>query len=953
MEYLTFSQIIKNAVNEYKEKKTIFGIEKIRASSKFSDNVGVMSPMHCSTAQGIISCFLAGSSECVLPPFDGESFVVPMSCDAHDEQYFFNKRNVSSQTMLEEYIKAWVAIKILSKEFSIGNPNFGFAFSCRCDLQGISEHQDTIFRQFVNISENPLFNDIKNQLTNSICLFDNISPDYINGLSANPLKSCIISLCDGSSAVGISSYFEYFAGRHNLPSYLQIGIPALGYEYVRENLINLGYDYIELDRPVFKQLPVVYENLIPTISELNEKFPSTSGIIAGSTIDAIFEGKAAEIEGKLVFPLSLAVARKISDTFGSKAKISFFGGVTALNAKSLSSVGFSSIYCCQCLVKVGGFNNLLQISDIFSTSGQISPSGIASLCESAFNDTSIRKPIKPLPNRKINNSAPLLNCFAAPCRVGCPLFQDIPAYLKAFNDGDLQKAIKIITERNPLPTITGTICPHKCMDKCTRNHCDGAVDIRGCKLKISENALNEYLSSVTPSVPCNKKVAIIGGGPAGLAAGFFLSKCGCDVTIFEKSGKLGGTVANVIPDFRISHEAIQKDIRLCLAYGAKTVLNTKISDIAELHNDGFDYIVLAIGAGIHGQLKLNTGTCINAIDFLTEFKKTNGKTNIGKNVVIIGGGNTAMDAARAAKRNVGVEKVSVVYRRTARYMPADEEELALAMSEGIEFCELASPVGVENGILRCTKMVLGAPDEKGRRSPVPTQDFVDVRADTVISAVGEHIDSNFYRKCGIATDDHDNPLFNKSTMETNVRNVFVIGDGSKGPATVADAIFDAAKVTRGIYGSGAFKYSARNAAANLQTCLDKKGILFPLDNHCHTLGNACLACSKYCGQCVDVCPTRANVAVKVKNKIQIVHIDDRCIHCGICGDFCPYTTPPYESKFTKFGSKSKFESSSNSGFFIDDNGTCYVRIDGENFCTNADENAVPEPFSSIVKILSE
>ena len=214
---------------------------------------------------------------------------------------------------------------------------------------------------------------------------------------------------------------------------------------------------------------------------------------------------------------------------------------------------------------------------------------------------------------------------------------------------------------------------------------------------------------------------MVGGGPAGLAAAYFLARGGVKVTLFEKEEKMGGVVRNVIPGFRISDSAIDNDVKLVAAMGVEMVNGKEITDIEALKKD-YDYVVLAVGASEQGVLKLEAGDTMNALDFLARFKATEGKVELGKNVVVIGGGNTAMDTARAAKRNAGVEKVSLVYRRTRRYMPADEEELVMAVEDGVEFAELLAPVKLENGVLYCKKMVLGDMDASGRRGVVETDE---------------------------------------------------------------------------------------------------------------------------------------------------------------------------------------------------------------------------------------
>lgn len=211
-------------------------------------------------------------------------------------------------------------------------------------------------------------------------------------------------------------------------------------------------------------------------------------------------------------------------------------------------------------------------------------------------------------------------------------------------------------------------------------------------------------------------------------------------------------------------------------------------------------MIVATGANKPGTLKLEKGETINALKFLRDFKATGGKVALGKNVVVIGGGNTAMDTARAAKRTEGVEHVYLVYRRTKRYMPAAEDELLEVLEEGVEFKELLSPVSLENGKLLCKKMELGSMDASGRAGVTETGETEEVLADTVIVAVGEKVPTEFYEANGIAVNERGKARINDKTMETSAEGVYVVGDGARGAATIVEAIRDAQVAAKAILG---------------------------------------------------------------------------------------------------------------------------------------------------------
>ena len=243
-----------------------------------------------------------------------------------------------------------------------------------------------------------------------------------------------------------------------------------------------------------------------------------------------------------------------------------------------------------------------------------------------------------------------------------------------------------------------------------RNYYEEHVHIRDLKLKAAEEGFSEVMPTLERrgDMP-NKKVAVVGAGPAGLAAASFLTRAGADVTVFERTEKAGGVVRHVIPSFRIADASIDKDVELCSAYGAKFVYGKEVKDATELLREGYTDVVVAIGAWAEGRPALKDGKALDALEFLSAFKDAPDALALGTYVVVVGGGNTAMDVARAAKRVAGVKHVRLVYRRTKRYMPADEEELAEALADGVEFFELLAPVTLADGVLTCDVMELGAP----------------------------------------------------------------------------------------------------------------------------------------------------------------------------------------------------------------------------------------------------
>ena len=512
--------------------------------------------------------------------------------------------------------------------------------------------------------------------------------------------------------------------------------------------------------------------------------------------------------------------------------------------------------------------------------------------------------------------------------------------------------MKVITEKNPLPFITGTICAHPCMGKCTRNFYEESVYIRGMKLIAAQNGYDALMEKLAEApVTKSGKAAVIGGGPAGMAAAYFLRRAGMETTLFEKTNRLGGVVRHVIPEFRIPAEAIDKDAALLEKTGVQIYLNSEITDLEMLKNAGYTAVVLAVGASEPGVLRLEKGEPVNALEFLADFKAKDGDLDVGKNVVIIGGGNTAMDTARAAKRTKGVEHAYLVYRRTKRYMPADEEELVMAVEDGVEFMELLAPVKLENGRLLCKVMKLGDYDASGRRGVVETGEEKEIPADTVIAAVGERVPTAFYESCGIRVNDRGRAIVNEETCESSRAGVYIVGDGMGGPATVVEGISNALKAARAVIGEEIVRDFEPETGED--AIYGRKGHLDSRTEDGEESGR-CLGCSAICENCVEACPNRANIAIRVPGmeKHQIIHVDYMCNECGNCRSFCPYDSAPYLDKFTLFADEKDMADSSNQGFTVLDKEQvkCQVRFFGEtSVWTKGDETRIPEALQDLME----
>ena len=948
-------------MSEYEQKKSIFGIEKIVKhengqalpiyEEKIESPFGPAAGPNSQLAQNIVAAYAAGSRFFELKTvqvMDGADLAACISRPciiAGDECY-----NCEWSTELyvpqafAEYVKAWVACKLIAKEYNLGDPDaFVFNMSVGYDLEGIkSPKVDKYINDMIEAKDTEVFKECINWALEHVNEFKNVDEEYIRNISSNVSNSITESTLHGCPPAEIERIATYLITEKHLNTFIKCNPTLLGYEYARKRLDGLGFDYIAFDDHHFVE-DLQWADAVPMLHRLYD-LCQEKGLEFGVKITNTFPVDVTRNElpsnemymaGRALFPLSIHVARLLTDEFQGKLRISYSGGATIENIKELFDAGIWPITMATNILKPGGYQRMSQIADELMECGSERFSGVNVAALAAIDDgveakAMYRKPVKPLPERHVDKKLPLFDCFNAPCRSGCPIEQDIPAYLQAMVDGDAKKALEIILERNPLPFITGTICPHHCGDKCMRNYYEETLHIRETKLAAASQAYNEILPALkAEGSVAGKKVAIIGGGPAGLAAATFLSRAGVAVTVFERKEQLGGVVRNVIPEFRISADSIDKDVELCKAYGAEFKLGAEVTSVKALKAEGYTDVIVSIGAWKPGRSPLAYGEVTDALEFLMEAKKNGASMNIGKDVVVLGGGNTAMDVARAAKRLPGVENVRLIYRRTKRYMPADEEELQLAIEDGVEFLELLAPVGAENGKLKCSVMELGAPDASGRRSPVDTGRTEEYPADTIIAAIGETIDTSLYAELGVEMDAKGRPVVDANMMTTEA-GVYAVGDSRRGPATVVEAIADSAKAAAAIAGISYDKYAEENVAADEKLYTVKKGV--QSRDTSKTPDDRCLGCPTVCEVCTDVCPNRANVAIHVpgKCKAQIIHVDGMCNECGNCEVFCPYKGGrPYKDKFTLYWSEEDFLDSTNEGFLPLEGTQVKVRLDGK------------------------
>ena len=511
---------------------------------------------------------------------------------------------------------------------------------------------------------------------------------------------------------------------------------------------------------------------------------------------------------------------------------------------------------------------------------------------------------------------------------------------------------------------------------------DSSLLVREIKRFVASK--NENRPALQPGKDNGKKVAIIGAGPSGLAAAYFLRLEGFGVDVFETKAFAGGMIADAIPAFRLTDEAIRKDVDFIAGLGANIHYNEKIdANRFEELRKAYNYVYVAVGAqaakamGVPGE---DAEGVLNQLSFLSDVRRGK-EVKLGERVVVIGGGNSAMDAARTALRLGNGTKVTLAYRRTKAEMPADPDEVVALAEEGVEILELHAPVEVvvkdgKVAAMRLQKMKLGEKGADGRRKPVAIEGaVVDVPCTSIISAIGQGVKVDFVESSILRA----NPV----TGETSLENVFAGGDVSRGAATVVKACGDGRIAAMNIVAKAGQEFGIKpmkveknlSVAERMKRSATKiKGIRIPeiplkdrngltkvvvrelTEAEAKAEASRCLYCNDVCNVCVSVCPNRANRSYTVKTgdyniyrsvnrkgatvlekdgtlrisqPNQVLNIGDFCNECANCTTFCPTAGDPYKQKPKFYLTETSFKAEQN-GYRISGN-TLWARVDGREY----------------------
>jgi heterodisulfide reductase subunit A-like polyferredoxin len=474
----------------------------------------------------------------------------------------------------------------------------------------------------------------------------------------------------------------------------------------------------------------------------------------------------------------------------------------------------------------------------------------------------------------------------APCKAACPTHISVQGYVALIGEGKYKEALKLIKQENPFPAVCGRVCNHPCEAACKRGEVDEPVSIMYLKRYVADLDLNDETKFV-PEIKekRDKKVAVIGGGPAGLTAAYYLAVEGYQVTVFEALPVAGGWLSVGIPEYRLPKDIVNAEIKIIEDLGVEIRLNTKVGTDISFDDIKNDYDAVFLGVGTHLSSKLNVPGeelegVVHGIDFL---KRVNlgEKVFLGNRVAVVGGGNVAMDAVRTALRT-GSKEAFILYRRTRAEMPASPEEIEEALQEGIKMEFLAAPVKVvgSNGKvtgIECIRMELGEPDESGRRRPVPikgSEFTLDV--DAIIPAIGQKADFSFVPEgSDISVNKWNTFDVDDVTFATSSEGVFAGGDDVTGPATAVEAINAGKEAAKSIDRYLRGEDIALGRARNWKEGIADKGDVSDVPKESRP---------KLKELDPDERKTHFKEVIDVYTEEEAVKEAKRCLSCGICSE---------------------------------------------------------------------
>jgi putative selenate reductase len=986
----SLSALLGRIAGEYRAANTIYGIPSRAFARSFeleaaspglrvmggaaSLPVGPAAGPNSQIAPCLVAAYLAGARVFELKTVqENDALDIEKPCiyaldEGHNAEW---STELALPDARGEYLRGWIAVNLLAAIFSAKPRSFFFNMSVGYTLDGIKGAKvDDFIEGMRQPSHLPYWTQALRELGDFVESSDFRATfgsaggggalERAGALLANfpdsPVHSVTLSTMHGCPPTEIERIGSYLIENKNFDVYVKLNPTLVGYDRARGILDKTGWKRISIKRESFEhdlQFPDALK-LVASLSAKAEKCGRLFGVKLSNTLANANDGRFLPgteryMSGRALFPITVRLAAELAAAMPDFAqRFSYCGGASALNAAELIKSGVGPLTVATDILKPGGYLRLSDIADEAARALPGSPdrpdaAALERIAEAALERSEYRAGWKS-GNASISKPLPLADCFAAPCVEACPVHQKAPAYIRQAAAGASREALATILADNPLPFVTGTLCDHVCQEACSRNDYEGPVEIRACKLNCANAA---EIPAKRPAVAAfNGKVAVIGAGPGGLSCAYHLALAGIPVTVFDKANSPGGVPANVIPRFRISPEDIAKDIDRVRNLGVEFRFGVEIRDLAILAAEGYVAFFAAPGASKPRDLKL-AGSGIRVIDALEFLKHTDAFAG-ARHIVVAGGGNTAMDAVRAATRLPNVDSVRLSYRRSVEEMPADKEELGYALAEAatlvarsgderadrvfmeLSLPERAIPTSAETPpriVLR--KMRLGEPDASGRRAPIACDETEEIACDLLIAAVGEFPDGDLLKALGAAMGEDGRPIIDPATQASSRTGLYVGGDAARGPASIIAAAADGRRAAFAIMRAAGIESPVDlyvPAPLDEEKLASRGRIATSLGSGDHNFiareAERCLACDSACLRCVEVCPNRANTAIAVPagegrpfaQGLQILHLDYLCNECGNCGLFCPYEGKPYLGKPTLFQDGAALVNSRNAGF---------------------------------------
>ncbi len=961
--------------------------------------LGVAAGPHTQLAQNIIAAWLCGARYIELKTVQTlDELNVSKPCiDMQEVGYNCEwSQELKIHESFDQYLNAWILIHLLNHKFGRkSNQDAGtiFNMSVGYNLEGIMNEN---VQEFFEKMNNCRF-EKQRKIDEIADLYPAISEISIADRISDNVT---LSTMHGCPPQEIEKIGKYLIGEKKLHTTIKLNPTLLGEDLLRDIIKNSGFE-IEVTDNAFDH-DLKYDDAVSIIQNLQltaRKNNIHFGLKLTNTLESVnyrdvfpATEKMMYMSGKALHPVAVQLAKKLQNEFDGELDISFSGGANAFNFPDLVGCGLTPVTVCSDLLKPGGYGLLKQylsnLKDAFIDAGagsipefirnknnfkdlhKAALSNLIDYSEKVLDAERYKRQGIHEPTIKTDRNLGYFDCIEAPCISNCSTRQDIPDYLYYTANNDFQNAFGTILRRNPFPNTTGMICDHLCQTKCTRINYDEALQIREIKRFVAENGSSGF--KLRQADKNGLKVAIIGGGPSGLSAAYYLALAGFEIDIYETKDQPGGMVSGAIPSFRLTDEAFHNDIKRIESLGVSIHYKNEINkDKFEEIRKSSDYIYIAAGAQksrafeIEGQ---DAEGILDPLQFLFDVKKGQ-KTGLGKNVLIIGGGNTAMDAARTAWRLTGENgTATIVYRRTIGEMPADTGEIKAVMEEGMEIIELALPVAInsKNGKIisvTCIRMTQGEKDASGRHKPVivPNSEF-EIECDTVIPAIGQELVFDFLESDVLKAE--------PGIYETKIPGIFIGGDALRGASTAINAIGDGRKAAEKIIEKANIEFkiglpSRRNEKDLTFHMVNRMTKKFPVRtneinpqkrknfmlvsetlnrNEAIEEASRCLLCDELCNICTTVCPNLANYSYEIEparfelqkiglnndgweilpdqlfevsQKYQIIHIADWCNECGNCTTFCPTADSPYKNKPHLYLNHKAFEKDDDCYFMVE------------------------------------